>query len=354
MTDNRYLIFTKGNNSIIVDRIGGQLVSYKINGVEILSQGALRPESSSWPATAKNLFPNPGKVGGKFQDYAYKIIEKDGFQQEVIDELGEDEALQEFKINSKNNKIVRYSLNGIPYRIAQHGFAQDMEFQVRGKQANGCIMSIETSPETLEQYPFKFRYNLGYEIDEFGRLMYDASCSNLDDKAIVAGMGWHPAFLLHDKKRTDNYVVFFKNLKKTKDCPVVEGQAYSISDIVNAGKSVVIDGIISADVLLLYEYQGGHMCQYLTMHTEEPKLVLWSKPLYNENQNPFICIEPWNTESGVLGELSVQEKTREIQGANVIEPGHTSFLSASVEVNDEYLRFMERLPSYEEDVENGK
>ena len=349
MDENRYLTFASGENSIVIDRIGGQLVSYKVRGVEVLSQGELDPASSPWKATAKNLFPNPGQVGGRFQNFAKRVDEDRSYAEAMVEELGAEKAVEEYVKSSKNAKEVRYTLNGIPYRISQHGFAQDMEFRVRGKQKNGCVLSIETSPETLKQYPFRFRYNLGYEIDENGGLQYDASCSNLDDRAIVAGMGWHPAFLLHDKKRVGRYKIIFKNLKKTADCPIREDEYYPIESIVEEGKTVSIGGIISADVVLEYVFSDGHTYEYVTMHTEEPRLILWSKPLTDENQDKFICIEPWNTESKVLGNLSVQERTREIEGANIIEPNQTSQISASVNIGEEYIRVLEKLPELRND-----
>ena len=61
--EDRYIKLQQGKTTMIVDKVGAQVVSLKIDGVEVMFQGALNPSNAQWKASAKNLFPNPGPVG---------------------------------------------------------------------------------------------------------------------------------------------------------------------------------------------------------------------------------------------------------------------------------------------------
>lgn len=55
----------------------------------------------------------------------------------------------------------------------------------------------------------------------------------------------------------------------------------------------------------------------------------------------FLAVEPWNCSSRVINELTTRDKTRDIKGMPVIEPGEQSRLEARVRVNPEYIKLFE-------------
>jgi len=148
---------------------------------------------------------------------------------------------------------------------------------------------------------------------------------------MLAGMGWHPGFQLHNKKA--RYYVIFKNVKAKPGCTIPEGTKIYVDDVLNNGKAISIEGIESADVELVMEGHGGKGITYVTMHTEEPVFLLWAK------EEGMICLEPWNTTPRQIGKLTTQDKTPGLAetGAKIIEPGKTDDLKCVVSVNPRYL-----------------
>lgn len=317
--EDRYITLKNGNTTMIIDRIGAQIVSLKINGVEVMFQGALKPESAQWKASAKNLFPNPGPVGTSSPDGELEVEEYDN--------------------NGKIEKYVVYNHNGGNYRGKQHGFAQDEEFKVFGHTEDTCFLSISAERnQTYTQYPYNYKYDIDLSVSE-GGLKYASHVRNMDNKPILAGMGWHPAFMLHDDP--SRYSIVFKNLAGDDTCEIEEGREYEIYDnIISNNKSVKFGGIKSVDVVLVYTDDEGNKVPYLSMHSEEPYIILWSKNATEKGQKQFICIEPWNTTPRQINNLTTQDKTRELvnNGAVIVEPGDYKTLSARVDVNPKYLK----------------
>ncbi len=318
---DRYLNIKKGNTELMVDKIGAQIVSMKVNGIEVMFQGALDPENSQWQGTAKNLFPNPGPVG--------KTSDKYGELKQVA-----------FERNGKIEKHTEYYHNGGVYHMGQHGFAQSLDYDVQSQQSDTLVLSISADDQTVKEYPYDFKYTVAYQIDGEGGLDYTSIATNKDTKPMLAGMGWHPAFKLHDHK--SKYKLVFKNLKKEEGCEIQEDVFYDIDELIDSGKSVRFEGIKSVDVFIIYE-QFGKYVPYVNMHSEEPILILWSRPRDSENANQkedFICIEPWNQTPRQIQKLTTQDKTKTIDGAVIIEPKTESVLNANVCVNTEYAKII--------------
>lgn len=318
------LIKLKNKNTVaLVDTIGAQLIGLRVDGVDVLYNGARKPEKAQWGASAKNLFPNPGPVGTYNEEYG---------ELETVD----------LPVGDTIKKHVVYHHNGGRYVMAQHGFAQYKEFHVQGQTDNTCLMSISHNDGTWSEYPYKFKYGVAMEINNDGDFIYSAFTRNDDNKPILAGMGWHPAFKLHgDPSR---YKIMFKGLNKTDECELEEGELYTIDDIVAQGKSVKYSGIVETEVVLLYQKDNGKYIPYLSMHTKQPNLILWSKPATEKGQESFICIEPWNTTPRQIQKLTQQHKTPDLahgdDPANIVDEGSYNAMVVPVKFNSQYIKLM--------------
>ena len=306
-----------------IDTVGAQLVSYKINGVEIMFDGATNPDAQ-WQGSAKNLFPNPGPVGTENEIYG---------------------KLDKVKLEAREGVVkdhVRYIHNGGYYYMPQHGFAQFRDFNVQGQTKDSCLLSITHNDDTIREYPYKFKYSVGMELDSEGTIEYLAFSRNDDNKPMVAGMGWHPAFKLH--ANPSQYKIVLTNLEHDGTCTLEEGVEYDIDSFVNEGGSQRFGGIISADVNLVYVREDGKRIPYVQMHTKAPNLIVWSKPRENENQDNFICIEPWNTTPRQINKLTTQDKTRDLaygkDSAVVLEPGEVNEMQVYLHINPAYIKEM--------------
>ncbi len=338
--DKQFITLKNDKSELVVDLLGAQIVNYKVDGVEIMYQGASNPDNSKWKFSSKNLFPNPGPVG-------------------TSNERGElSTAMYEVR-EGVTEKHVEYTHNGGIYHMGQHGPIQHKQFKVHGKTEDSCVLGVRADEYSYNEYPYEFMYFVVLQLEKDGSLTYKTIAQNNDNKAMLAGMGWHPAFALH--KQPSKYKIVYKNLKAETNAqiirtvnvdgkptkvssPLLPDHEYEIDEgIVKAGKSEQIVGIKSADVVLMYENEDGEKIPYITMHTEEPTLVLWSRPKDNDTQEDFLCIEPWNTTSRQINNLTTQDKTHELKkkGAVVIEPNEQSELEVNVSINPDYLKELE-------------
>ena len=313
--EERYIELKKGNTTVVVDRVGAQVVSIKVNGIETMYQGALDPKNSQWKATAKNLSA-PGPVGTSSPDGELEVKEIDN--------------------NGKKEKYVRINFNGAYYWVKQHGSIQDEMFDYLG---DGVFRASYFTPTSFS--PFKCKYFTSITIENDGVVNYEFRVVNIDDKPILAGLGWHPAFQLKDD--VSRYSIVFENLVTDGECEVEEGKEYEIDSIVSNSKSVKVGGIKSVDVVLMYTDDNGKKIRCQTMHSEEPYIILWSKKPTEKGQQNFICVEPWNTTPRQINNLTTQDKIRELEGngAVIINPGEEKVLSATISFNDKYLNTIE-------------
>lgn len=325
----KYIQVHNGEDILTVDTTGAQIVSWVVDGLEVMYQGALDSKLSSskpepaWAATAKNLFPNPGPMGSQ----------NDRFGVPVLDENGKEAGRYTLP---KEGKVTTYYHNGGVYQMGQHGFAQNEEYKVLSKvvkegkngvcrtSGTNVVMTItDELNDTAGKYPYKFAHSIVYDLAKKGGISYEAHAQNNDNKPMVAGQGWHPAFKLHGDPAS--YVIRIENLK-TKDgakCELTEGQIIKIYDeVISKDASVHYGGIAEADISLYYLTPGKKIVKYLTMHTTEPELILWSRHASQEGQESFIAIEPWNTPSRMISELTTQDKTQGLakKGAVIVPP----------------------------------
>lgn len=324
-----------GKFYILVDKVGAQIVDCGLQLhndskiIHLMHMGATTP-GTSWNATAKNLFPNPGPVLPK----DFEGFDKD--QKETLLALN----------SNAEDKVKAYTNRGGIYKMAQHGFAQSMEFKVLGKSSKYCVLRLRSNDETYSQYPCEFSYTVIPSIEEDGfAINYQTSVNNLDNKPIIAGMGWHPSFAMYFGKK--NYVISYID-KKTRNIKYIPAE-----EIIKNGSKMLKEG--STEVKLIYiEPISKKRMDVVTLKSDCEKIVLWGKE--DNTSSDFICIEPWNSESRSISKLSKKKmmSNKDIEdlkdeGVAVVLPGEEKFLIATVNFDETYLRHMLTKIKYKEE-----
>lgn len=88
----------------------------------------------------------------------------------------------------------RYAWDGKVYPMAIHGFGHTSPWKVAEFRENSLSLVLEASEETLSQYPFLFRVNLDFTVEN-GTLTIAQTYENLDEKPMPYNYGFHPYFL---------------------------------------------------------------------------------------------------------------------------------------------------------------
>ena len=244
-------------------RLGAELTSFKLDGVEKLHQGQDCIDENGriyWKRHFPVLFPIVGKL--------------------------------------KQNKTI---INGRTYEMNQHGFARDMDFEPITKLDNFHSYVLKSNASTLVKYPFEFALYVTYRTDG-NKLTTIYKIVNEGDNNMPFGIGGHPAFKIDrdDLKNGEYYLEFEQDEEKIHFLYLVDGligTEYAKNVMLDKRKlpinphsfdndALIMKGLTSHGISL--KKKSGDKT-LLTMDFDGfPYLAVWSKP-----GAPFICIEPW-------------------------------------------------------------
>lgn len=223
----------------------------------------------------------------------------------------------------------RYRMDDQEYRLGQHGFARDREFELIADTSDDEVWFVlESDDRSMELFPRRFRLEIGYRLYE-ARLSVIWRVKNLDDKTMHFHIGAHPAFNYPDYSPADDvhgYLCFdsrevTSEILGTRGC-VVDGEA--VVELDNEGmipldahtfdrlKTIIIDKGQVRRVSMLNKHREA----YLTLLFHAPLVGIWSPSV----EAPFVCIEPWwgrCDREGFAGDFAEREYT------NRVDPGET-------------------------------
>lgn len=237
---------------IEVSNKGAELTSIKFNGKEILHDG-----KEYWDRQSPILFPTVGRL--------------------------------------RDNKTI---INDKEYKIPQHGFAKDMQFELIKEIDNAKVYMTKSNDDTLEMYPFEFELYVAYIIQN-DTLTVKYKVINKDEKDMIFGIGGHPGFKLDLKQ--EEYYFELDSKEDNIEFMEVEGNHISNSPAKNILKdnkiieieknSFLNDAImmkkIKSDKITLKQKKDNK--KILEFEFKDfPILAIWSIP-----NAPFMCIEPW-------------------------------------------------------------
>ena len=248
---------------MLTSRAGGELLSFKLNGIERIHQGENCTDENGkvyWKRHFPVLFPIVGKL--------------------------------------KRNQTI---INGKQYEIFQHGFARDLEFEPVTKLDNFHSYVLKSNKATMARYPFDFELYNTYRMDA-NNLTTIYKVINTGKTNMPFCIGGKPAFIINpDEMRKCNYYLEFEcdeekihflylidglvGTEYAKDI-LVDKKVINLNENSFKNDAIIMKGITSKKVSLKNKEQNKTI---LTMDfTDFPYLAIWSKP-----NAPFICIEPW-------------------------------------------------------------
>lgn len=280
---------TNGNMSAVINYHGAELKSLKKGDREYMWQA----DPKYWNRTSPVLFPFVGAV---------------------------------------NDGVFR--VNGKEYKMGQHGFARDMDFELVSSSESGCRFILNSNDETLQKYPFNFSLTIAYELCENGiKVIWEVS--NPDSSNLEFSIGAHPAFnctlnetsirIMKNNKPVSSFVnsVFGKGLLTDRKATVdLSDGIMKLDEHSFDGDAYVIENSQTDRVEILTN-DGERI---LAVSYNSPLVGIWSPPTKNA---PFMCIEPWYgraDKEGFTGEIKDREWN------NTLNPGAKFECSYMIEV----------------------
>lgn len=198
-----------------------------------------------------------------------------------------------------------YFFEGKEYKMGQHGFARDTEFEIATKEAGKIWFQIKDSEDTYNKYPFHFKLEIGYElIGNKVNILWKVTNPGQDreDQTLYFSIGAHPAFNcpINGDEDKNGYKMFFKDAKEIRHHGNLTGTC-THEDLVLAldanGCAEITAETFNRSTYIVENKQTDSMAildrngkAYIIVDFDTPLFGVWSPIGKNA---PFVCIEPW-------------------------------------------------------------
>lgn len=211
------------------------------------------------------------------------------------------------------------------YQLGRHGFARDRDFEVLEKSENEITFLLESDEETLQQFPFAFRFKIKYALSG-KELTVTYSVVNPSDQPLLFSVGGHPAFALPLAEGTvyEDYYLEFEYEEAAGRWPIsAEGliEEAPVPIFSNSKKLPLSKSLFYKDALVFKQLRS----QKLTLKTDKaaggvefkypgfPYLGIWAA-----KNADFVCIEPW---CGIADSVNSNQQFTDKEGINVLASG---------------------------------
>lgn len=194
----------------------------------------------------------------------------------------------------------QYRHKGQTYVMKNHGFAMNQAFVLSRRTETQLVYTLHESDETLSQYPFPFRLEAGYELQD-NKVVVAWEVENTGKHELYFQIGGHPALLVPEWKEgtplharmafdhSDPQTLHISSsgllLPGHHDAGVRKGILEVDSHTFDID-TLIFDCSQVSSVTLLRKDGTPHV----SLHTHAPVMALWSPP---GKDAPFICVEPW-------------------------------------------------------------
>ena len=197
----------------------------------------------------------------------------------------------------------KYTLGGKVYEGSIHGFARNFEHTMIRCESNLLVMELKSNPETLALWPFPFRLESTFWLDD-DTLHHSLRVKNTGDCPFNFGIGFHPGFAIpFDEKHTyGDYELRFDKMESPLCLGTTVGSlsgyetyflgknidSIAIDDQLFANDSHLMVGLHST-TLGVYEKDSNRavVCDI----SNAPYNLIWSAL----GTPKFVCIEPWQS-----------------------------------------------------------
>lgn len=229
----------------------------------------------------------------------------------------------------------RLRMNGQEYRMSQHGFARDSDFEVAEQRASSCRLVLTDSEATRAAFPFPFRFEVDYALRE-ATLSIGFTVTNTGEGALPFSLGAHPAFrwpLPGARSKPGHRIEFEQTESEARrlrgglldPTPVpfpIHGHNLGLREELFREDALILPGCASRR--LRYTAPGAPVIELAWQGFTD--LGLWMKP-----GAEFLCIEPW---AGHSDPVDFEGSFFDKPGVMALAPGEASTFSLRISLEE--------------------
>ncbi len=221
---------------------------------------------------------------------------------------------------------------GMAHRLTQHGFARDKRFAWLNRSATACRLVLHEDAETRAAYPFAFRLEIAYALDD-DAIEQRLTVTNPGRDVLPASLGAHPAFAwpLADGVEKTAHTLEFAEPETAPIRRLADGLLRAQSEPTPiAGRTLALEpALFAADAVILpdpasrsvrYTAPGAPAIEVAWEGFRQ--LGLWSRA-----EGDFLCIEPWH---GTASPADFDGEFLDKPGLMLIPPGEHRTLSIRI------------------------
>jgi len=205
-----------------------------------------------------------------------------------------------------------YEWEGRVYKMRNHGVARNHPWTATDEQTseNGAAVTLvmQSSPETLESYPFAFELRFTYRLRD-GALSIEQDYRNLSNESMPMTAGFHPYFAAVDKN-----LPYDTDARRYKDYN--DGSIREFEGSIDIGRMKESAALLDASRPEIAFPLSADASVRLAYSEQFHYVVLWSL-----EGKPFVCVEPWT---------ALNEALNDKQGLLSVPPGETLHLELSI------------------------
>lgn len=181
----------------------------------------------------------------------------------------------------------KYTMNGNTYAMEIHGFGHTSRWDVLHHGEDELILELTDSEETRRQYPFRFRVQLTFRVEE-NVLRIHQRYENPGETPMPYHYGFHPYFRVEELSHAQVETTAGTHFDFFLGRPVSFGHGtvtVSIPEGAPESGSAFMD--VTGPTTLHIPAEGRRIT--MDHGTDFPQIVLWTQA-----GKPFLCVEPIN------------------------------------------------------------
>jgi galactose mutarotase-like enzyme len=216
-------------------------------------------------------------------------------------------------------------IDGKEYTLVRHGFARTSTFTLVEAGTSRCTWRLLPNADTRARYPFEFRLDVTYTLDDDG-LAIRATVVNETDRPMPASFGFHPGFRWPIVPGTprEAYDIRFERPEPAPIRRLAPDELMapgSIPSPLTGDRLMLTDTLFSHGALIFDQLQSRRVSfgastgpRIEVDFPDMPHLGIWTKPGAHAG---YVCIEPWQ---GYVSPADFDGEMRDKPGMLVLAP----------------------------------